>query len=366
MHADEHHGAVDEESDGYQADDVKGGVSGRGEPVDGHEDGHERHVDHRRDGAASLEELVAEPPAEDGAGDGGELIGEVSPAHVLQVVSLDVLQVGRSPVQAAVTHHVDEGVGEGDEPERLVVEHVLEEDFLRREHGLALLAVVLRVVVAVFLDGRQPARLRRVAYEQVGYDGYDDGHHAGEPEGAFLPAAEPDETVGGHRAYQGAAHIVRAVPDGHLRAALLDGEPVGHDTPAGRPAHALEPADAELQDEHHGQRGDAQGRAHQHGRARGKQQTQRKELARVAAVGHAAHEELREGVGDRIGRDGHAQGRMLVAHLFELGHGHREVLADQVIARIPDKDSDKHLPAQGLVLSLDLLLGQLGLVGRRS
>ena len=98
VHADEHHGAVDEESDGYQADDVKGGVSGRGEPVDGHEDGHERHVDHRRDGAASLEELVAEPPAEDGAGDGGELIGEVSPAHVLQVVSLDVLQVGRSPV----------------------------------------------------------------------------------------------------------------------------------------------------------------------------------------------------------------------------------------------------------------------------
>ena len=42
---------------------------------------------------------------------------------------IHLLQVDRRPVADAVTHQIDESVGQGDEPENLVLENVVDEEF---------------------------------------------------------------------------------------------------------------------------------------------------------------------------------------------------------------------------------------------
>ena len=123
LYADQHHGAVDQESDGDQRYVIQQYVV-HVFPVDHDEDRDECHVDHGRDGPASFEDLVRQPSADDRAGDGCPFVCRVGPAHILDVITLDVLQVGRRPVQYAVTHQVHERIGEGDIPEYLVVEYV--------------------------------------------------------------------------------------------------------------------------------------------------------------------------------------------------------------------------------------------------
>ena len=118
--ADEHDGAVDQEADRPHGD--VGHQFGAALPVDvdGHHD--QRHVDDRGRGAASLEDLVREPAAEDRAEDAGDLEDEVRPTaaverHALAPVGDGGRQIGRRPVEHAVADEVDEGVGEGDEPQ---------------------------------------------------------------------------------------------------------------------------------------------------------------------------------------------------------------------------------------------------------
>ena len=112
----QHHGAVDEEPDGDQrhGDDE---VVRRELPVEEDEHRDDRHEEDGRQGAASVEYLVREPSADQRAGDGGEFVGEIGPAGLLDVVALRVAEVGRRPVETSVAHHVDEGVGDGDEPQ---------------------------------------------------------------------------------------------------------------------------------------------------------------------------------------------------------------------------------------------------------
>ena len=173
LHADEHHRSVDEESDADEGDDDHGQVVDES-PVQDDEDRHEGHEDHRRKGAHPMEELVRQPAAEERPGDGRELIGEIGPAGALEVDALFREDGGR-PVQAAVADHIDECVREGDVPEELVVQDMLEEDFLGGDGLLVLFGVVLGVVVPPFFHGRKPAGLRRVPEEDVGQQGDKDG-----------------------------------------------------------------------------------------------------------------------------------------------------------------------------------------------
>ena len=144
-----------------------------------------------------MEYLVAQPAADQRAGNGGELVGEVGPAGLLDVVTLRVAEVGRGPVETSVAYHVDESVGDGDEPQQFVVQDVFEEDFAGREHFLLLGAVIFRVVVAPFLHRGKAARLRRVADEHVGEDGDEDRDDRREKIGSYqeiefcVAAAEP-------------------------------------------------------------------------------------------------------------------------------------------------------------------------------
>ena len=95
-------------------------------PVD--EDGHgdKRHEDDHRQGATAVEDVVGEPAADDGAGDGCHLIGKVGPAGILDVDTL-LGEDGRSPVQTTVAHHIDKGIGKGYVPEEAVGQHGVED-----------------------------------------------------------------------------------------------------------------------------------------------------------------------------------------------------------------------------------------------
>ena len=259
LHADEHYGPINEEADADQGDDDDGEVVNEG-PVQADEHRDEGHEDHRRQRAAALEELVRQPAAEEGARDGGELIREVGPAGALEVDTL-LREDGGRPVQAAIADHIDEGVRQGDEPQELVVQDVVEEDFLRGDGRLVLLGVVLGIVVAPLFHGREAAGLRRVAQQDVGQEGDEQGDRRREGEsadqeiqfrvGTVEPAAEPGSAIGGHRADEGAADVMGAVPDGHHRPPLAHGEPVRHHAAARGPSHAVEPAHEGVQDAHH-------------------------------------------------------------------------------------------------------------------
>ena len=167
---------------------------------------------------------------------------------------------------------------------------------------------------------------------------------------------------------QRAADVVRDVPGRDDRAALLRAEPVHHRLAAGRPAHALHPAVDGHDDDDRGERaveGLVQAeRRHQHAR---EQQPERQEVLRVAAVRDRAHQELREPVGDR--EPGQRRAELGLAVLRVLGEQvrdrEREVVADQVVARVADEDAGEHAPAQALVLGIDAIEGQRREVRRR-
>ena len=63
------------------------------------------------------------------------------------------LKEGRSPVTDTVTYHIYEDIAEGDNPQKLVLEHVVHEEHLERKlvSGRAL-ALHSAVVISVFLD----------------------------------------------------------------------------------------------------------------------------------------------------------------------------------------------------------------------
>ena len=123
-------------------------------PVKEDKQGHKGHEYDRRDSAASLEHHVTQPPANEGPGDSRELVSEISPAGLFNIIPLRLLQVGRGPVQATVTNHVNEGVSDGDKPQHLVIQHVLEENLSRGEDLFLFLAVILGVIVPPFLYRR--------------------------------------------------------------------------------------------------------------------------------------------------------------------------------------------------------------------
>ena len=86
-------------------------------------------------------------------------------------------------------------------------------------------------IVAPLLHGRQPLALRSVAQQDIGQQGNGDDGGSREDEcacqevelgvGTIEPGAEPYGSIAGHWAYESAAHVMCAVPDGHHGASFI-------------------------------------------------------------------------------------------------------------------------------------------------
>ena len=185
-------------------------------------------------------------------------------------------------------------------------------------------------------------------YYKKGVDEFMAEQKARNPE--ILRHVHHTDFVGRMELAYAAADVVGHVPDRHLRAAFVLREPVGHDASARGPAHTLEPADEELRDEHHDDRRDTGRCPEEHRHQRRQHQSQRQEDTGVAAVGNAAHQELRKPVGNGVRRERDAQVTLVESHFDKVGHGQREVLAHEVVTGISDEDADEYLQPQPLVL----------------
>lgn len=126
------------------------------EPVDQHGHGHQHHEQDAGRRTAALEHLVRDPAAQQGTRNTRPLVQEVRPGGVVDAEVLGLFQVGRRPVQHTVTDEINEGVGNGDVPQQLVVQHVLDEDLLGGKLLLVAFVIVLRIVVLVLFNGGKP------------------------------------------------------------------------------------------------------------------------------------------------------------------------------------------------------------------
>ena len=116
LNADEHHRTIDEESDGDEATDDNVEVVEE-LPVDGDGDDEQAHEDDGWESTTAVEHFVAYPTADDGARNGGNLIGEVSPTGFFEVNAF-FGEDSRSPVEAALAHHANEGTRQRDVPQQ--------------------------------------------------------------------------------------------------------------------------------------------------------------------------------------------------------------------------------------------------------
>ncbi|MNQ60630.1 hypothetical protein D3C85_749140 [compost metagenome] len=160
---------------------------------------------------------------------------------------------------------------------------------------------------------------------------------------------------------------MRHVPQRHHATAFLLRPPVHHGPATWRPAHALGPAVDEQQDEHHGHAGRCPRREteNEHHPSRD-QQAERQEVARVGTVGHQAHEEFRQAVGDGNRRHRQAQIATAVAFVDQVRHGQREVFAQQVVTRVAKEDTGEDLPAQASVRAVYFFFRQWSLMCGRT
>ena len=313
----------DEEADRDESEVVDEDVAGRVKPVDEDGDDDERHEEHRRGRAPSTEHAVAQIAADEHARDARPLIEEVRPARALLGESLDRGEVGRRPVDNTVANEVDEDVRDGEVPEELVFEDVLHEHFLCGHLVLGDDAVLLRIVVLVLLDGRQPTGLGCVAHEEECEDGERDGDHRGEEEDT-VPRAEYRNTKRRQRRDETAAEVVRDIPPRPPRAALSLGEPRHHGLCIGRVAHPLKPSvhkaeGAHERDARHDARHDAERKRDE----RAQEESRRGEILRIRAVRDVPHDELADAVRDREHGEDDAEIRLGVAVV--LNHvGHRK------------------------------------------
>ena len=84
---------------------------------------------------------------------------------------------------------------------------------------------------------------------------------------------------------------------------------------------------------------------HKHHGHSSQHQAQRQEDTRVAAIGNAGHNELRETVSHGIHRKHDTQLSLFKAKWFEHGNGHGEILTNNIETGITDERSKKYLPA---------------------
>ncbi len=170
MQTNQHHRAIDKEADNNHAGHIHAWVARWVKPVHHGRNSYQRHKEHARCTTVTFEHLIRHPATQQGAGDPRIFIEEVGPGGFIQRKMLHLTQVGRRPVEDAVTQQIDKDVGYRDVPQQLVRQDILHEDLFSGQLLFVLFAVVIRIVVFVLFNRRQPLRLRRITHQRKGND----------------------------------------------------------------------------------------------------------------------------------------------------------------------------------------------------
>ena len=305
----------------------------------GGDDQRQRHAGHQ---TTTTVGQIREVTPHQGADQGAHFEeGKALNGHVLGEAQL-LVGVDGGPLVDTDTHHVEEDVGEAEQPDHLVEQHVLHEDL---PLGQLLLfggnVFFARHFVKQLFHLAQAIGFRRIATKAQANKTDDQRDDGGEDEHAEHVAIE--QVVGTeqrHTGRTGAAHVVGEVPHAQIGAALVAGRPLGDGGVAAGAAAALEETAGRVEEDHQVEA--ETGAAHagteaQHAEG-GEDQHQRQELLGVLAIGIVGDDGLAHPVGDGEAKADHA----------ELGHGETvlldhvvlrnvEVLADQIHGQVTDE-----------------------------
>ena len=277
---------------------------------------------------------------------------------------LHFFQKRRSPIEHGVARDVDEEVGAGDEPQRTILENIVDQQLARAQLFLVCADAffAIGIIVQILFDGRQAYGLRRVAQAQHEIDGADNRENARHIK--RRAPAEPLRRIRGNDADQATAHILRQIPHAEDRAPFAHAVPVAERAPARRPSHALRQA---VQAPQRQVRRITMYRCESKIASGRRQQPKRHKIARVAAVRKRAHHEPAQSVdrnhqGQHVANLVFAQNQRL-AHLFR---NHGQVVTDQIKRGVPDECGFKNLPAQFRIDLLRLLRRNPGNVRSRA
>src|SRR5690606_6576744 len=115
---------------------------------------------------------------------------------------------------------LNKGIGKSNIPKHPVVKHILQKYLLAAQFLFFFFRIVRRIIVSVFLDGREPARLRGVADQQPGDKSNPQGNETRKVKLAF-PVGKQGDRHNGERTDESTPYIVRYIPDRHLGSPLF-------------------------------------------------------------------------------------------------------------------------------------------------
>src|SRR5690606_34580173 len=134
-----------------------------------------------------------------------------------------------------------------------VVEHIFEKYLFGRKFLFEFFVVSFRIIVLILLNVWQTTRLRGITDQQICNKGNHNRYQCREIQFA-LPITKYCYTHNGKGTNQSTTNIVCYIPNRHLCASLLCGEPVYHNSPRRWPTHSLEPTVYKHQSKHDGNR----------------------------------------------------------------------------------------------------------------
>ena len=231
-------------------------------PIYKHEHGHQHHIYHRGNRPPSFKHVVTHDTANNRTGNSRDLVSRINPTHRTAIIPFHIFQISRGPIQYPVPYQVNKSIRNSDIPQYLIIQNVLEKNLFSRQLLFRLGTIILRIIITIFFDRRQPARLRGIP-DKNKRNNHD--HNSRENECRRLPRSEPNQTHREHDPDQTSPHVMGYIPDRHLRPSFFQREPVRHHPPARRPSHPLEPTDQKLRDKHHHDRGNSRTRTQKQG-----------------------------------------------------------------------------------------------------
>mmetsp|Transcript_45904 Transcript_45904/g.146527 ORF Transcript_45904/g.146527 Transcript_45904/m.146527 type:complete len:455 (-) Transcript_45904:37-1401(-) len=351
---DQHLGAVDEEPDAEYSrceGEVLPGRNGRESYED---DGEEREVPEHHANTIIVQ-LVTQNASEEAAEEAAQLEGgEHTSGLGRGGHSLDILQVVDGPRGESLADGVDEEIGEGECPDGLVAEHILDQDILGR--GLVLRGggggcALGRLLLLGGVGRGQADVLRLVPDAEEEDDARCDCHQSGDH---HSPAPAPRVSNGAdHDGGQEASDVVRRTPERPPRAAGLSRVPLGKKLSAGGGAEALKEAVGGPQE---GEAGEGVLGPHGQVEATRREEPNRKDQAGTKHVRTDARRKLGEAIHDREDRCDAANLLECEPHVA-LDHGRREgegepVEVEDDVARPEEGEYEVPPPHDGLLLSL--------------
>ncbi len=349
-HADQHLGAKHEEADGKEAGRLHHIAEEGHQPQrpDRQQDPHRKDEVHRA--TVAVEQLVRSPTRHQGADKAPYLEhgdGRVG-AHQIEAALLGHVEV--APVIDGGTHHIDQHVAAGEQPDIGVAQHIFAQDLAMGEPRILSLLGQLHGILAPLAYCRQPHGARGIPQSPAEEQSRDDGDKAGHYH-AVAPAmlqGDGADDKGNERP----AHVVGGVPGRPPDPALGTRIPAGEQLGAGGPAPALEEG---VGDPKGGKHPECRREAEQDIDNAGGHQPDAHEVARVGAVTDDAGEELGAAVGDVEQSPQHADiGLVQHAARQHVRHGEVEALAGEVEDRVAQIHGQQQVQPPVAIGGIDL------------